>query len=223
MTLRLEAIIAVRGGPSAKTRLAGRLDLDRRENLVRAMLADMLSALSLSPKVQRVIVVTPTQSLGELAISAGATVIAEPNVAGLNAAFESGRRIADPTATSILLPGDLPCLDAADIDACTAVSGARHIVLAPASTGHGTGAILIPPGIPFRCAFGRNSLGRHLEIVRSLGLAARLVDAPGLSFDIDDPRDLEALAITRGGQPSVALVRGWMSAKWAAMPNPTHS
>jgi 2-phospho-L-lactate guanylyltransferase len=186
--------------------------LARRENLVHAMLADMLSALSLSPAVQRVIVVTPTQSLADLAVFAGATVIAQPEGLGLNPAFELGRRIADPMAPLMFLPGDLPRLDAAEVDAFAAVAGARQVVLAPASAGHGTGAILIPPSVPFRCAFGPNSLDRHLGIARSLGLTATLVDAPGFSFDVDDPGDLEALAMTGGGQRSVALVRSWRSA-----------
>ena len=76
--MNAEVVIAARGGPAAKSRLAGRLGPEQREALVEAMLADMLSALAACPAVLRTYVTTPTPRLARTAARAGAVVILEP-------------------------------------------------------------------------------------------------------------------------------------------------
>ena len=112
--MNADVVIAARGGPGAKSRLSGRLDLARREALVEAMLTDMLAALAACPAVLRTYVTTPTPALARLAARSGAVVVLEHGPDDLNAAFDHARRriaIGDPEATVVLLPGDLPRLD----------------------------------------------------------------------------------------------------------------
>jgi len=213
--MNAEAVIAVRGGPDAKSRLAGRLDPERREALVEAMLGDMLTALAGCPAVLRTYVTTPTPSLARLAARRGAVVILERAAGDLNGAFDRARRrIAadDPDTAVILLPGDLPRLDPADIEDCLVRSGPGRLVLAPASADGGTGALVLHAGVPLPLAFGLGSCGRHLAAARTLGLEARVVRAPGLGFDLDRPADLDAFLATGGGGQTADLLRGWRAA-----------
>jgi len=210
--MNADVVIAVRGGPGAKSRLAGRLDPERREALVEAMLADMLVALAACPAVLRTYVTTPTPSLARRAARAGAVVILEQDTGDLNAAFDRARRriaAADPDATLVLLPGDLPRLDPAELEACLEAAGPDRLVLAPASADGGTGALVLRAGAPLPLAFGPGSFGKHLAAARTLGLSAEVVRASSLGFDIDRPADLDALRAMGSGAATAELLRGW--------------
>jgi 2-phospho-L-lactate guanylyltransferase len=207
-----QVVIAARGGPSAKSRLASRLDLARREALVEVMLADMLTALAACPAVLRAYVTTPTPGLAHLAARAGATVILERGSDDLNGAFDRARRrIAadDPDTTVVLLPGDLPRLDAGDLEACLELADPGRLVLAPASADAGTGALVFSAAVALPLAFGAGSFGKHLAAARTLGLETRIVRAPGLGFDIDRPADLDALLALGPTRRTGALLHDW--------------
>jgi 2-phospho-L-lactate/phosphoenolpyruvate guanylyltransferase len=210
-----DVVIAVRGGPGAKSRLADRLDPERREALVEAMLADMLAALAACPAVLRTYVTTPTPSLARRAARAGAVVILERDMGDLNAAFDRARQriaAADPDATLVLLPGDLPRLDPAELETCLEAASPDRLVLAPASADGGTGALVLRAGAPLPLAFGPGSFGKHLAAARTLGLSAQVVRAPTLGFDVDRPADLDALRALGAGRATAELLRGWRMA-----------
>lgn len=205
-------VIAVRGGPDAKTRLAGRLDPSRREALVEAMLADMLAALTPCAAVRRTYVTTPTPALARIAARFGAVVILERPGGGLNGAFETARRriaAVDAGANLLLLPGDLPRLDAAGLEDLIAAAGPDRVVLAPASADGGTGALAFPAEAPLPLCFGPGSFGKHLAAARSLGLATHIRRTESLGFDIDRPSDLDAFLALGGGPRTGELLRGW--------------
>jgi 2-phospho-L-lactate guanylyltransferase len=207
-----DVVIAVRGGPGAKSRLAGRLDPERREALVEAMLVDMLTALAACPAVLRTYVTTPTPSLARRAARGGAVVVLEQDTGDLNAAFDRARRriaAADPKATVVLLPGDLPGLEPAELEACLEAAGPDRLVLTPASADGGTGGLILQADAPLMLAFGQGSFGKHLAAARTLGLATEVVHAPGLEFDIDRPADLDAFLAMRGRGATSELLRDW--------------
>lgn len=204
-------VIAVRGGPEAKSRLADRLAPGQRAALVEAMLADMLQALAGSPAIARVYVTTSTPDLAHIAARAGAVVILEYGASALNAAFDSVRRRiaqADPTRTIVLLPGDLPLLDAAELEAAISQAGETRMALAPAAADGGTGAVILRADCPLSLAFGPDSFKRHLAAAAALGLEVAVVEAPGLALDVDRPEDLDAV-VAHGRGRTAALLRGW--------------
>ena len=210
--MNVDVVIAVRGGPGAKSRLSGRLDPARREALVEAMLADMLTALAGCPAVLRTYVTTPTPSLARRAARAGAVVILEREAGDLNAALDHARRriaAAEPDATLVLLPGDLPRLDPAELEVCLEAADPGRLVLAPASADGGTGALVLQADVPLPLAFGPGSFGKHLAAARTLGMEAHVVRAPGLGFDIDRPADLDAFLALGGRGATADLLRGW--------------
>jgi 2-phospho-L-lactate guanylyltransferase len=213
--MNADVVIAARGGPGAKSRLAGRLGPEQREALVEAMLGDMLTALAHAPAVHRIYVTTPTPRLARLAARAGAVVILEPPGGELNAAFGAARRriaAVDPDATVVLLPGDLPRLDAGDLEACLEVADPGRLVIAAASADGGTGALVLRAGLALPLAFGPGSLGKHLAAARGLGLAVELVRAPSLGFDLDRPSDLDALLALPGHSRTMSLLQDWRAA-----------
>ncbi|HEX4179994.1 MAG TPA: hypothetical protein VHY32_04325, partial [Caulobacteraceae bacterium] len=70
-----QAVIAVRGGRTAKSRCAGTLSGADRARLTAVMLEDMLAALARCEEVAQAWVVTPTPDLAALARAHGARII----------------------------------------------------------------------------------------------------------------------------------------------------
>jgi 2-phospho-L-lactate guanylyltransferase len=190
-----EVLIAVRGGRSAKSRCCEFVAAEHRAAFVEAMLGDMLRALEGARAVGAVHVVTPTPEIAELARSFGASVFFETAAAGLNAAFQSGRRqvaARDPATPLILLPGDLPGLEARDLDAVAEACAPGRIVMVRAAQDGGTGALAFEAGVDMALAYGPQSFQRHLSLARAAGLEPLAVDAPSLAHDLDGPADLRA-------------------------------
>ena len=211
--------MAVRGGPAAKSRLAARLDSRTREHLVEAMLSDMLAALTPRRAIRGICVTTPTPALADIARLAGARVLEEPSDINLNAAFAAARcdiATRAPETPVLLLPGDLPLLDGAEIDRLAAEADAGGVLIAPAEADGGTAALVLPAGLPFDLAFGPDSFGRHLESARRSGVPVRTLRLPGLGLDIDSSSDLEAFW-RRGGRGLTAeVLRPWRIEEGAA-------
>jgi len=198
MTARV--VIAARGGPDAKRRCADALPGEARAALVRAMLSDMLVALAEMPELGKPLLVTPTDEVAVIAAQHGVEVLHEHSAQGLAAALRRGQQeIArrDPQALVVLLPGDLPLLDPAELfDAVTQVQHDQVGIVAAAADG-GTGALLLEAGQPFAFSYGEGSCERHLAAARLVGLQPRLINAPSLAFDVDRPADVAALADSR--------------------------
>jgi len=215
--MKAEVVIAVRGGPGAKSRCRGRLHDGQREALVEAMLHDMLEALAGCPAVRRVYVTTPTAALARLAARNGAVVILEHGPPDLNRAFTNARRrvaAVGPETIVALLPGDLPLLDPAEFSACVAAAQDGAVVLAPATLDGGTACVVQRADLLLPLAFGPDSFRKHQSAAAALGLEARVIEAPTLGFDLDRPEDLDAVAHLRGGH-TAALLRGFASTEEA--------
>lgn len=208
------AIIAVRGGPKAKSRLSGRLDRWQRAELVEAMLLDMVERLHIVRGIERIWVVTPTPTIANVARLAGASTICDIGCGGLNGAFGQARdRICAefPIAATMLLPGDLPLLNEEEVDVLLRAVSPEAVALAPAASDGGTGALALPARCSIPLAFGADSFDRHMRAAERAGFATHKVEAPNLGFDIDDPADLDAL-LKRG----VAGRTGMLLSNWRA-------
>lgn len=209
--MTFHAVIAARGGPDAKSRCRERLGEREREQLVEAMLGDMLEALAGSRLIDRIHVATPTASLARLAETwPGVSVIGEAPTRGLNGAFDAARRLIaadDPAAAVAFMPGDLPRLDRAELEMALADVREGRVGLVPAAADGGTGAVLLTAGAEFPFSFGLDSFRRHHAAAASVGLEAHDVVAPSLSLDIDAPEDLDKLLASGADGRTARLLR----------------
>ena len=210
--MNAHAVIAVRGGQTAKSRLSGRLDGWQRAALVEAMLLDMLEVLHGIRSIDKIWVVTPTPALAGIAGQAGANVISDIGFGGLNGAFQHARhRVSElfPTAATLLLPGDLPLLKADDVDALLRASSANAVAIAPADSGGGTGALAFPAQCSIPLAFGPDSFAHHVAAAADHGFKTCTMQAPSLGLDIDRPADLDALLGQGAKGRAGALLNKW--------------
>lgn len=180
---------------NAKQRLIPILSPSERRDLARAMLEDVLTALS-GAGLDAVWVVTKDHEVAELTRRFPVTILEEPENLGHTEAValaqrEAARRGADRFLT---IPGDVPQVTAEEIRAvCQAGSPGRSAVFVPSRSGFGTNAALLaPPGVmPLK--FGEPSFANHLSAARERGLEPLVLRLPGLGLDIDGPEDLAAL------------------------------
>jgi 2-phospho-L-lactate guanylyltransferase len=112
------------------------------------------------------------------------------------------------------IPGDTPCVTAAEIGALVARAALRAgtAVFAPSRSGLGTnGAALAPPGA-MPLTFGEPSFDNHLEAARQRGLAVEVLPLPGLGLDVDGPADLARLLAEGKDTESGRLLAGFSPA-----------
>ncbi|MBM3341622.1 MAG: 2-phospho-L-lactate guanylyltransferase [Betaproteobacteria bacterium] len=189
----LRVIIPHRGVYAGKTRLAAVLDDAARSELNRWLLARTLRIVAgWLGDARHCTVVSPCASTLALARHAGANTVTEPEPAlGLNAALVhgAGHAVTNGAQQLLILPCDLPCLDAAALDAMAALAApGGDVVIAPDRHGSGTNAMLVPAtGCEF--AFGAGSLARHIAMADARGMRVRLCNASALAFDLDTAAD----------------------------------
>jgi 2-phospho-L-lactate guanylyltransferase len=99
--------------------------------------------------------------------------------------------VREPVAA--VVSADLPRVSAEDIQALVEATPGRGMAIARALDG-GTNAVSMRPPAVVMTHFGEpQSAAVHAQATAAAGLAARLVDLPGLAFDVDTPADLEEL------------------------------
>jgi 2-phospho-L-lactate guanylyltransferase len=99
--------------------------------------------------------------------------------------------VTEPIAA--VVSADLPRIAAEDVRTLVAATPDRGMAIARARDG-GTNAVSMRPAGAVVTHFGEpRSAAVHASATAAAGLAARILDVPGLAFDVDTPADLEAL------------------------------
>jgi 2-phospho-L-lactate/phosphoenolpyruvate guanylyltransferase len=191
------AILPVKRFTAAKRRLDGDLADGTRRALAEAMVTDVLIALRRAKLVDDVLVVSGEHAA--VALAAGydaAAVIDDPSDSGHSAAAVRGVEAALERGASrvLLVPGDCPALDPAQLDGLLARPvHAPEVVVVPDRHGSGTNALLLTPPDVMNPSFGPGSRERHERLAREAGAAVEVVEVPSLGLDVDTLDDLEAL------------------------------
>jgi 2-phospho-L-lactate guanylyltransferase len=171
---------------NGKSRLAGVLSPTARASLMRELL-------------HRVVATAQEAAVGPITIVSGAPL----SLDGVPRFDDRGRPWNDAVAeaiaavvgepTALVLSADLPSLVADELRTFVEATPARGIAVARAQDG-GTNAVAMRPPNAMRTHFGEPaSAAVHTSTAESAGLEARIVDLPGLAFDVDTPADLERL------------------------------
>jgi 2-phospho-L-lactate guanylyltransferase len=190
-------IIPVRALEGAKSRLGAVLDPEERRDLVLGLLVRAVRAAVEAPSITEVVVVSPDPAVLEAAVAVGARPLAQRG-SGLNSALDEARRSAIEIGARqvLVLPADLPAIDAAAIESIVRVAEAlppgRRVVLVPDRHRRGTNALLLEPPTVIPFAFGGDSRSAHAALAAAGDAAFAEIDGP-LSLDLDTAEDLMAL------------------------------
>lgn len=194
------AVIPAKGFTGAKQRLAAFLQPHERRVLARAMLADTLTACTQAAGLDGVGVVTCERDVAEVAATLGAEVLWEPQAQGHSQAVAFGVQVCRQRGITAMLtmPGDLPLLTAADVQAIAMPADPPvPVVLVPNHDDLGTNAIVLSPPDCLPLAFGYDSFQRHLRLAAERQLGVEIRRLPRVALDIDEPGDLARFAAQR--------------------------
>lgn len=194
------AVIPAKGFTEAKQRLATFLQPHERRVLARAMLTDTLTACSQVAELDGVGVVTCAPEVADVAAALGAEVLWEPQAQGHSQAVAFGAQVCRQRgiAAMLTLPGDIPLLTAADVQAIVAPPDPLvPVVLVPNRDDLGTNAVVLSPPDCLPLAFGHDSFQRHVHLAAERHLGVEIRRIPRLALDIDEPGDLALFAAQR--------------------------
>jgi 2-phospho-L-lactate guanylyltransferase len=194
--MRTIAIVPVKRFALAKQRLAERLDPEQRAALAEAMVTDVLNALVLARELAGVLVVTNEPAVAAVAERLGAEVVGDPAEAGQSAAAGVGvaRALRAGCERVLLVPGDCPGLDSAEVDRMLrAPMAERAVVVVPDRHGTGTNALVLSPPDVVEPSFGPGSFERHRALATAADVPCSVARPATLLLDIDTPADLATL------------------------------
>lgn len=197
--MNVHAVVPVKDLREAKSRLRSILGPEVRAGLALRMMDCVLSALY-GAGVGNVSVVSPDGTVLDLASKYGATSLLQES-GGLNLALEEGRKWAMESGASALLvlPADLPLLKPDDVrELLNEPDGGSSVIIAPDDARSGTNALLLRPPDTLPFFFGSGSFEEHLRAARKRGLGVRIVERPGIAFDLDTRTDLARLSLPEG-------------------------
>lgn len=204
-------LVPVKNLENAKERLTPVLSRAERHALAEAMLQDVLAALAAVDHHTRVGVVSSDPLAIALAERYGFTLIPDPANLGESDAIAHATHhcIARGEDSTLVIPGDIPLVQAEDIEQVLAAAPAQGSVLVPGWDGRGSNAVLRRPADLFPLRFGNDSFQPHLRAAQATGMPCVVLRLPRLGLDVDNPADLAQLLTAEGNTRAQRLLRSW--------------
>ena len=204
-------LIPVKNLSTAKQRLAAMLDQPARTELAQAMLHDVVAALAAWPRRPACALVTGDPFALHLAQQYDFEIIPDPENSGETGAIEMATSlcVSRGVESTLVIPADLPLIQADELDQIIAHAPGEGTVLAPAADGRGTNAVFRRPANLFPLRFGNDSFKPHLAAAKATGKPCEVLHLPGIALDVDNPEDLQRLVAHPGETRTQSLIRRW--------------
>jgi 2-phospho-L-lactate guanylyltransferase len=202
-------LIPVKSLANAKQRLASVLDQPTRTKLAQAMLFDVLETLGTCVSRPEVSIVTSDPFALRLARRFQFQIIPDNTNRSETDAIEMATRFCEAQGVdnTLVLPGDIPLINVAELEQILEAAPAEGSVLVPAADGRGTNAAWRRPAGLFPLRFGNDSFKPHLAAARATQKPCVVLSLPGIALDVDNPSDLRQLAEAPGETRAQRLAR----------------
>jgi len=191
------ALVPVKGFDRGKSRLSDVLPPRERAAFTRELFEHVVRVLRESPSIDGIAIVSDSQEAREHAERLGAVALEDPEGnQGLAEVVDAALGDLEARgATSVLVcMSDLPELATEDVESVGSQLEEADVVLVPDLLQRGTNLIALkPPTVLPSCLGHDDSLQRHRDLARDLGLTVSVKLRSGISFDVDHPRDLARL------------------------------
>lgn len=203
-------LVPVKGLACGKGRLGGCLDARARRALNRYFLQRTLAVARAFPGAARTLVVSECARTLRVATDAGARVALQRAGTGLNRAVAEGadalRRLG--AGVVVVLPADLPMLQARDVRALAAAAAdPGSAALCPDKHGTGTNGLAHHASACLRTRFGEGSFAAHWQEALRAGVEPRRHVAPRIAFDVDTIDDLAQWWLAGGARELAGAAR----------------
>jgi 2-phospho-L-lactate/phosphoenolpyruvate guanylyltransferase len=204
-------LIPVKNLSAAKQRLAAVLHQPARAQLAQAMLHDVVATLAAWADRPACAIVTSDPFAVELAQRYDFEIIPDPANPGETGAIEMATLLCVSRGIdyTLVIPADIPLMQARELDQILARAPDEGSVLAPAADGRGTNAAFRRPANLFPLRFGNDSFKPHHAAAQATGKPCIVLQLPGIALDVDNPGDLQPLLAHPGNTRTQSLLRQW--------------
>ncbi len=192
--MKIAAIIPVKTFSIAKTRLE--LSLQQKEDLCKIMLEEILHILSISPQIEKIIIVTKEEKAIELGKKYNAVIILDNDEKNVNGAVDLADKylLENQFHASIVLPQDIPCIKTQDIDFMLNYKiPPNFAIVVPSRRFDGTNALVRMPIDLMKTHYDEDSYKIHMNTAKEHTRNVTLVFVKRIMLDIDNMEDLKYL------------------------------
>ena len=192
--MKIAAIIPVKTFLNAKTRLD--LPSEKVEALCKIMLEEILQVLSISPKIEKIILVTKEKKAIEIGEKFNTITIIDEKEESVNQAVSLADEylLKNNFNASIVFPQDIPYIKTQDIDFMLKYQmHPNFVIIIPSRKFDGTNALARMPIDLMKTHYDNDSYRKHMTIAKEHTLNVAMVFVKRIMLDIDDQEDLKIL------------------------------
>jgi len=202
--LKIAAIIPVKTFSNAKTRL--QLPSEKVDSLCQIMLKEILQVLSISPKIEKIIMVTKEKKAIEIGKKFNIVTIIDEKEEGVNQAVALADKylLKNNFNASIVFPQDIPYIKTQDIDFMLNYQmHPNFAIIVPSRKFNGTNALVRMPIDLMKTHYDDVSYRKHMSTAKEHTLNVAMVFVKRIMLDVDDQEDLKFL-LEQNEKPDLA-------------------
>lgn len=202
--MKIAAIIPVKTFSNAKTRLE--LSPHKVEELCKIMLEEILHTLSISPRIDKIVIVTKEQKATEIGKKFNVTTIIDEKEESVNSAVALADKylLENKFDASIVFPQDIPYIKTQDIDfMLNYIAPPNFAIIIPSRRFDGTNALVRMPIDLMETHYDEDSYKIHMNTAKKHTLNVAMVFVKRIMWDVDNKEDLEFL-LEQDEKPKIA-------------------
>ena len=203
--MKIAAIIPVKTFSNAKTRL--QLSPDKVEALCKIMLEEILQVLSISPKIEKIIMVTKEEKAIEIGKKFNTITIIDEKEESVNQAVSLADKylLENDFNASMVFPQDIPYIKTQDIDFMLNYQmHPNFAIIVPSRKFDGTNALVRMPIDLMKTHYDDDSYRNHMSTAKEHTLNVAMVFVKRIMLDVDDEEDLKML-LEQNEKPDLVL------------------
>jgi 2-phospho-L-lactate guanylyltransferase len=192
--LKIAAIIPVKTFFNAKTRL--NLSPHQKEDLCKMMLEEILHIVSISPQIEKTIIVTKEEKAIEIGKKFNAVIIIDEKEESVNSAVALADKylLENNFHASIVFPQDIPYIKTQDIDfLLNYKTHPNFAIIVPSRRFDGTNALVRMPVNLMETHYDEDSYKIHMNTAKEHTLNVAMVFVKRIMWDVDNDEDLKFL------------------------------
>ena len=192
--MKIAAIIPVKTFSNAKTRLE--LPVEQKENICKLMLEEILQTTSISPQIDKTIIVTKEKKAIEIGKKFNVITIIDEKEESVNSAVALADKYLSENGydASIVFPQDIPYIKTQDIDfMLNYKTHPNFAIVVPSRRFDGTNALVRMPIDLMETHYDEDSYKIHMNTAKEHTLNVALIFVKRIMLDVDNAEDLEYL------------------------------
>ena len=202
--MKIAAIIPVKTFSSAKTRLD--LSPHQIEDLCKVMLEEILHTISISPQIEKSILVTKEEKAIEIGKKFNTITIIDEKEESVNSAVALADKylLENNFDVSIVFPQDIPYIKTQDIDFMLNYKAPPNfVIVVPSRRFDGTNALARMPIDLMETHYDEDSYKIHMNTAKEHTRNVVMVFVKRIMWDVDNIEDLEFL-LEQNEKPQIA-------------------